>query len=675
MILLQATGLAQSFGADDIFEEIDLRLMAKERVGLVGPNGCGKTTLLQILAGQQEARAGRVNRTADLTVGYLQQEAVLTFAGQDNTIYQEMLTVFSALTTQEAELRALEARMAAGEADTAVLDAYGRIQELYDIGGGYQYQQEIKRVLLGLGFPPESWETSLTHLSGGQKTRVLLGRLLLEQPDLLILDEPTNHLDVTAVEWLESTLRQWPGALLMVSHDRYFLDRIVTGVWELAPNQLHSYKGNYTQYAQQREREWAYAQEQFQAEKERLEGELAFIRKNIAGGKTDIAKGKLKRLTRDIVLLETYGVTAVPGQSWLHIGERVRTFSANEAAQHLRDLPAPVPRQPKLNIRLKPEQRSGRFVLRSKRLQIGFPDAPLFESDDLHLERLECAALIGPNGSGKSTFLRTLIGEVQPLRGKLRFGEGLIPGYFAQGHEQLHLDRRVIDELLACQPMSVEAARNLLAQYLFRGDDVFKQVSDLSGGERGRLALALLALAEANFLLLDEPTNHLDIPSQEVLQTVLEQFEGTIILVSHDRYLVDRLATQIWELRDGRLHVFDGPYQAFLAGRADEGEKAAQAKVALPATGQTPQAPDLTWVEELKTDQPPPLNKQARRQRGWQLRDVQEQIEETEAWLVQLAHDLERAMATGRDVEGLHQEQAAAQKELERLTAVLEELL
>lgn len=672
MIILQAKGLAQSFGADDIFEEIELRLQAKERVGLVGPNGCGKTTLLQILAGQQEARDGQINRVPDLTLGYLQQEAVLTFAGQDNTIYAEMQTVFATLTTQEAQLQALETRMAAGEMAAELLEEYGRIQAAYDIGGGYHYQQEIKRVLLGLGFPPESWQTPLAHLSGGQKTRVLLGRLLLEQPDLLILDEPTNHLDVTAVEWLENTLRQWPGALLIVSHDRYFLDRVVTHIWELTPTQLHSYKGNYSQYSEQRERNWAYATEQFQAEKERLETELDFVRKNIAGGKSDIAKGKLKRLTRDIVLLETYGATAVPGQSWLQIGERVRTLNVNEAAQRLRDLPPPTPRQPQLHIRLKPEQRSGRFVLRSKRLEIGYPGAPLFSSDDLHLERRECAALIGPNGSGKSTFLRTLMGELSPLRGKLRYGDGLIRGYFAQGHEQLNLNRQVIDEVMAQQPMPVDKARNFLAPYLFRGDDVFKQVSDLSGGERGRLALALLALAGANFLLLDEPTNHLDIPSQEVLQTVLEQFDGAIILVSHDRYLVDRLATQIWELRDGRLHVFDGPYQAFLAGRAG-GETTVATKVTLPTAEKS--APSLDWIEEVKANQPPHRNKQERRQWGRHLRQVQEQIEETEAWLAQLAHDVEQAAATGREVESLHREQAAAQAELERLTAVLDELL
>jgi len=385
MIILQGKGLAQSFAAEDIFEGIDLRLTQRQRVGLVGPNGCGKTTLLQILAGLQQPRSGELSRRRDLTLGVLQQEAVLTFAGQDNTVYEEMLAVFATLTTQENQLRQMETRMERGDTSAELMEAYGRTQETYDMGGGYQYRHDIKRVLHGLGFAPPDWDTPLTHLSGGQKTRVLLGRLLLEQPDLLILDEPTNHLDMTAVEWLENSLRTWPGTLLIVSHDRYFLDRIVNHIWELTPNQLKTYKGNYTRYTQQRNLEWAREEELFRAEKAHLENELAFIRKHIAGGKSDIAKGKLKRLTRDLMLIEAYGVTAVQGQSWLQIGGRVRTLSANEAAVRLRNLPSPTARRPQLNIKLRPEQRSGRLVLRSKKLQIGYPCALLFSSDDINL--------------------------------------------------------------------------------------------------------------------------------------------------------------------------------------------------------------------------------------------------------------------------------------------------
>ena len=256
MIILQANQLAHAFGADDLFEDVSVLLHARERVGLVGPNGVGKTTLLLILAGLLEPTAGSVSRQSDLTLGYLRQEAVLTFAGQDNTVYEEMLSVFADLRGQEAQLRELEAKMEAGAMGEDVLDEYGRIQSLYEHGGGYDYQQDIKRVLQGLGFDAEQWDSPLAHLSGGQKTRVLLGRLLLEKPDLLILDEPTNHLDTSAIEWLEKTLRTWAGSLLIVSHDRYFLDRVVNQVWAMGSNGVKSYKGSYTAYVQQRDVEW-----------------------------------------------------------------------------------------------------------------------------------------------------------------------------------------------------------------------------------------------------------------------------------------------------------------------------------------------------------------------------------------------------------------------------------
>lgn len=678
MLILQAKGVAKSFGANDLFQNLDAQLYHRDRVGLVGPNGVGKSTLLLILAGLLEAGDGDVYRREDVSLGYLRQEAVLTFAGQENTVYEEMLTVFSQLKQYEGELRRLEQEMAGGNVGEEVLEAYGRFQELYEIGGGYDYQHEIGKTLTGLGFDQESWQTPLAQLSGGQKTRVLLGRLLLEKPDLLILDEPTNHLDTTAVEWLERTLRAWPGALLIVSHDRYFLDRVVNQVWEMSPHALKTYKGDYTSYVQQRALEWEREEALFAAEKERLEKEIDFIRRNIAGGNSDLAKGKLKRLTRDVTLLEEVGVMEMQNKSWLEIGGRVRTLTVNEAAKRVQALTGPANRPPRLNIKLKPEQKSGRFVLRTKKLEIGYPGAPLFTTDDLELERADCVALIGPNGSGKTTFLRTLMGDVAPFKGKIRYGDGLIRGYFAQGHEQLNLHNRVIDEVLAHKPMSETDARGYLAQYLFRGDEVFKPVSALSGGERGRLALALLALDEANFLLLDEPTNHLDIPSQEALQAVLEQFEGAIVLVSHDRYLVDRLATQIWELRDGHLHAFAGTYQAFLAaregGKLDEGS--AQSKVALPVKEKAPHPVDLSWLEELGPA-PLTLSKQERRARARRVNELRDEIEETEAWLAQLAYDVAQAEQAGdaARLARLQQETAVAHSELESLSAELDELL
>ena len=652
MVILSASELSQSFSADDIFSDINLFLEAKERVGLVGPNGIGKTTLLLILAGMHEPTAGTIERRADLTLGYLRQEAVLTFAGQDNTIYEEMLTVFHDLRQQEAEMRQLEAAMSTGDMSEEVLATYGRTQDQYERQGGYQYQHDIKRVLHGLGFTQDEWTTPLPHLSGGQKTRLLLGRLLLEKPELLILDEPTNHLDVSATEWLEQTLRRWEGALIIVSHDRYFLDRIVNRIWEMRQSGLKSYRGNYTAYIRQRQADWQREMALFQSEKAQLESELAFVRKHIAGGKTDIAKGKLKRLTRDIVLMEQVGVSAMQNKNWLHIGERVRTFSANEAARRIRSLQPPANQPPRLNIRLEAVERSGRIVLRTGELDIGFPGTTLFTTDKIRLERLDCAALIGPNGSGKTTFLRTLLQELPSLDGWIKFGDSVLPGYFAQGHDQLTLTHRVIDEITAHQPTMPETeARSYLAQYLFKGNDVFKKVGALSGGERGRLSLSLLALDGANFLLLDEPTNHLDIPSQEVLQAVLEAFDGTILLVSHDRYLVDRLASQIWELRDGRLHIFEGNYQADSEQRVQENETTLE---------------NLDWVEALV---PLPASNRAQQQ----LAATEMQLAEYELLHEQIQGEIVAA-TDGHQLAVLRDELKVVEAELARLNSEWEKL-
>lgn len=666
MPILTATELGHAFGADDLFEDINLKLEARDRVGLVGPNGVGKTTLLLLLANQLEPTSGQVDCAQDLTIGTLRQEAVLAFAGQENSVYEEMLTVFGDLRDREVELHDMETAMSSGDSSVELLETYGRLQEQFEVGGGYRYQIEIKRVLQGLGFAPEEWDTPLLHLSGGQKTRVLLGRLLLEKPDLLVLDEPTNHLDMAAVEWLERTLRNWSGALIIVSHDRYFLDAVISQVWDMNRQGLTAYRGNYSNYVRQRRDAWEREQRVFAAEKERLENELAFIRKHIAGGKRDIAKGKLKRLTRDIVLIEQVGVSGKEGKSWLEIGGRVRPFSANQAARRLRALRLPGDGPPPLHIRLHAEQRSARSVLRARRVTIGYENKPLIKTDPLQLERLDCAAILGPNGSGKSTFLRTVLGEIRPLEGSFKLGDGVQVGYFAQAHEQLNSRNSVIDELLAHKPMSEEDARNYLAAYLFRGEDVFKQISALSGGERGRLALSLLAADGANLLLLDEPTNHLDIPSQEILQAVLERFEGTIVLVSHDRYLVNRLANQIWQIEDGRLHVFKGDFEAYLRFREAE-------KQGLPfeAAVENRVEEELDWVSDFV---PPPVSKKEQRELRHRRYVLQGAIEDIEFRLQQLAYQLmQTAAGDGRQAD-LQAQISSAQAELQALNDELDAL-
>jgi ATP-binding cassette subfamily F protein 3 len=664
MSILSTSDLGHSFGADDLFEDINVKLDARDRVGLVGPNGAGKTTLLLLLAGQLEPTEGQVDVARDISVGMLHQEAVLTFAGKENTIFEEMLSLFGGLTKQEEQLRDMEAAMGAGETSASFLKAYGDLQEAYEVAGGYEYQVDIKRVLQGLGFAPEEWDTPLLQLSGGQKTRVLLGRLLLEKPDLLILDEPTNHLDMAAVVWLERTLRSWIGALVIVSHDRYFLDSVASQVWDMDGRSVTSYRGNYSSYVRQRQEAWDRDQRLFAAEKERMENELDFIRKHLAGGKRDIAKGKLKRLTRDIVLIEQVGVRGKEGKSWLQIGGRVRTFSANQAARRLRSLQLPGNRPPPMNIRLQAELRSARSVMRARKVTIGYTDKPLFTTDPLQLERQDCAALVGPNGSGKSTFLRTMLGEIRPLEGTLKFGDGVQVGYFAQAHEQLDIHKRVIDELLAHKPMSEEDARNYLASYLFRGEDVFKKVSELSGGERGRLALSLLAADGANLLLLDEPTNHLDIPSQEVLQAVLEQYDGTIILVSHDRYLVNRLANQIWDIEEGRMHIFKGNYEAYQRFR-EAGDE-------LPEEGQADriETEQLSWVEDYI---PPPMSKKEQREIQHRRYVLQGAIEDAEFRLQHLQYQMSQTTHESTQ-EKLKRQIAAAAEDLQALNNELDTL-
>ena len=579
MSVLTTKKLGQSYGDFDVFGGISVSIPNDGKIGLVGPNGIGKTTLLRLLAGLDVPSSGTVNVARDTRSGYQRQEAMDAFAGRENTVYGEMLSVFGDVLTREAHLRELEERMAGGDSSDALLATYSEAQHEFEGMGGYEYETRIRQVLQGLGFASEDWAAPLSHLSGGQKTRALLARLLLERPDLLILDEPTNHLDVEAIEWLESTLQTWQGALLIVSHDRYFLDRVVNRIWELSRVGIEEYRGNYSAYVQQRQERWERREAEFGAIREKFLKELDYVKRNIArDSTTNMAKGRLRRLIREVKVVQAGGLQTLLDKQWGRVMDEVSISATKwgvaDVEQAIRALQSPVRRPPELNLNLRTTLRSGNLVLRSNELVIGYPDAPLFTAEPIRLERQECAALIGGNGTGKTTFLRTLMGEMEPLAGELRFGASLQVGYFAQAHDGFDPDNQVIDELLRHKHMLIGQARSYLAQYLFRGEDVFKPVRQLSGGERGRLALAILALGGANFLLLDEPTNHLDIPAQEVLQEVLEHFDGTILLVSHDRYLVDRLATQIWELHDGLMHVTEGSYSAYAAKRTAEREAA-----------------------------------------------------------------------------------------------------
>lgn len=566
MSILTAQNLSLSFGDVDIFQGVTVDIPNNSKIGLIGPNGIGKTSLMLILAGINLPTTGRVQIARSRRLGYLRQEAVEAFAARENTVYTEMLTVFSHLLEQQAQLHRMEATMAAGDYSEELLEKYGDLQTTFEHAGGYDFDVRIRTTLDGLGLGEQTWQAPLQHLSGGQKTRALLARLLLEKPDLLVLDEPTNHLDTHAIEWLEATLKQWGGSVLVASHDRFFLDNVVDTIWEMRRTGITTYAGNYSNYTLQRDEQWDYLQRVFKEEKARLAKQVDFIQRNWVRASTHPrALGLLRRVSRELAAIDRYGIMVLRnGTKWSEMGLRSeRPLAPDEALRKVNALEMPG-RPPRIQPRLIPTHQSGNIILRLEAVCFGYPGNPLFQADQVELHRGGCIALMGANGSGKTTFIKTLLGELEPLAGEVHLGASLKIGYFAQAHDGLDPLNTVLEELLRHRSMSEGQARGYLARYLFRGEDVFKPVSALSGGERGRLALALLALDGANFLLLDEPTNHLDLPSQEVLQELLQDFPGTILLVSHDRYLVDKLATDIWELKEGQLQVFHGSYRQYI---------------------------------------------------------------------------------------------------------------
>ncbi|MEZ4668253.1 MAG: ABC-F family ATP-binding cassette domain-containing protein [Anaerolineae bacterium] len=596
MSLLTATNLAKSFGPDDIFEGISIEIPHKARVALVGPNGAGKTTLLNILVGKDIPSEGSVSLAKGTRIGFLPQRPEL--AGT-HSIWEEMLNAFAEVRRMESKLRELEQQLADPNLHDSVLDQYGELQHRFELADGYNYENRIKQVLHGLGFKPGDYERTLPKLSGGQRTRVLLGRLLLDAPDLLVLDEPTNHLDINAVEWLESFLKEFPGAVLAVSHDRYFMDEFATTIWEMDFGTLETYRGNYTHYTQQREERYQRRLDEYETQQEFLAKEMDYIRRNIAGQNTRQAKGKLRRL-------ET-------------MKKRGKLLTRPRVRQNLR-------------IQMAQSGRSGDKVVMTSGVEIGYADAskPLFSVPDITLWRGEVAALIGPNGVGKTTFLKTMIGDLQPLAGEVRLGASVQIGYFAQAHELLNPKNSIIDEITAAKPMTPGEARNFLGPFLFQGDDVFRPIETLSGGERGRVALAKLSLQGANLLLLDEPTNHLDIDSQEILQNVLVGFSGTILLVSHDRYLVDALATQIWAASPGSLDVFEGTYKEFVTAR--------QQSVTPPPP--PPRTQGGEYTKENRKQLASPTNGSSAKKNGLNPRQLEKRIAEAEA----LVHQLEQKL-------------------------------
>jgi ATP-binding cassette subfamily F protein 3 len=665
MSLITISNLSKSFGPVDLFSGVSFAVPKGARLALVGPNGCGKTTLLRILVGLDEPSGGTIARAKNLRLGYLPQEAEFEL---DGTVWDACIAVFSDLIARQEDLERLEHEMSDPEKREQALVRYGPLQQEFERRGGYSFHTRIKHVLTGLGFSTGDYYLPLAHLSGGQRTRAFLASLLLSDPDLLLLDEPTNHLDIAAVEWLEGYLSQWDGAAVIVSHDRYFLDRVANGILEMSFGATEHYPGNYSAYLQTRELRWEHRRETFEAEKEKLLKDVEYIKKNISGQNVSQAKGKLRRLSRIVQAIEQVGMEAVVSQKWAEtvtdVNLATSPFGPEEAERRVRALRPPRRTLPRLHLNLRPATRSGELVLRTSNLCVGYPGRLLFSAPDILLRRGDCAALIGPNGAGKTTFLKTVLGQLDPLEGEVTLGASLKIGYFAQAHEGID---SVMPNWLPGQ------IREYLGKYLFSGDEAFKKVSVLSGGERGRLALAKLALQDTNLLLLDEPTNHLDIPSQEVLEAVLDDYAGTILLVTHDRYLIDALGTQIWEVETSevsetsevfgevsRLTLFEGTYSQ----RRLERERLAVLRVEESAKAVAPR------IQRRSAD---PAVKEERRRLA-RLQELENKIAALEAELGQIGYRLENPPTDPVKVAQLGKEYQRVQLEMDVWLAEWEEL-
>ena len=540
MSLLSASDLSKAYGAQDVFRGVTLAIAHQTRIALVGPNGVGKSTLLALLAGEERPDAGRIQRARRLQIAFLPQDGgkVGRLGETRGTVWDFCLGAFDDLRRQERELARLEAEMADPRRMEDALTAYGPRQESFERAGGYGYVSRARQVLRGLGLGAGLWDRPLDGLSGGERTRVALARLLLEDPGLLLLDEPTNHLDLEAMEWLESWLRDWPGAAVVVSHDRYFLDRTVGSVWELTSDGIEAYPGNYSAYVRQRSERRLAQTRLYEAQQARLRREQDYIRGNLAGQNSRQARGRRKRLGR-----------------WLE--EEAVGRPGKASGPHLKLAAAP---------------RAGDKVLETAGLVIEHPTSgePLFSVPDLALERGEFVAVLGPNGAGKTSLLRTLLGESEPWAGAVRLGPAVRKGYLSQTENELVAGDRVLESLIqASSSMKPTSARAWLARFGL-AEDAEKMVEQLSGGERRRLALARLSLTGANLLLLDEPTNNLDLLAQEALQATLATFPETVLLVTHDRYLAQALATQVWVISPGdrSMEVFHGRHAAYLEAKA-----------------------------------------------------------------------------------------------------------
>ena len=528
-MLFRLSNVEKSYGGYEVLRDISFQVNPDEKIGLVGRNGSGKTTIFRIITGAESADSGEIHTINNLKLGLLEQHVDFQ---PGETVHTAALSAFKAVHDIEAEMRRLEKRMETDHSDE-VLSRYADLQLEFERADGYTFAARAESILMGLGFDKENWGSSTATLSGGQRNRLGLVRLLLSAPDILLLDEPTNHLDVHAVEWLENFLVEFDSAYLVISHDRYFLDRVAKRIIEVENGKAVSYKGNYSQFLIERGLRREQQQREYENQRSLIAKTEEFIRRNLEGQKTKQAKSRRNMLERL---------------------ERVDAVTSEKSGG---------------NFGLKKVERTGNNVLTTEDIAIGYRDNQLASGINISLHRGETLGIIGANGTGKTTFLKTVLGEIRELGGRLTWGTKADIGYYAQNLEELHPNNEVIQELRTVAPL-VDGGelRSFLARFLFVGDDVFKKVSDLSGGEKGRLSLAKLIYSRKNVLILDEPTNHLDIPAREALEAALDEYDGTIITVSHDRFFLDKLATQILAFEDDGVQSFNGNYTDYHDWRA-----------------------------------------------------------------------------------------------------------
>lgn len=540
MIIAQAQDLEQRFGGNTIFSNISFSVPDNARIGLVGPNGAGKTTLLKIMTGQQEPTSGQFTINKGLKVGYIAQENALD---ENKTIWDEMLTVFDNLIEKNKRITKMQEQIAEHPEDEDLLKRYDQLAYDFEQEGGFTYQAEIKSILNGFNFKENTWQKVIGTLSGGEKTRLAFVKLLLQKPPVLLLDEPTNYLDLDTLDWLEAFLKNYQGAIITVSHDQYFLDHLANQIFELNFGKLTTFKGNYSQYVKERELMNNQQEAAYEKQQEKIKKEEEFIQKNLVRASTT-----------------------------------KRAQSRRKALDKMERIKPPKHKQ-KVRINFTSDRPSGKEVLIAKDLTIGYPDKTMVSDIDFQVNKNNRVAIIGPNGIGKSTLLKTIMKKLEPKDGSIKYGASLDIGYYDQELQSLDPSKTVLDTIWdRHKTMPEKDVRSILASFLFTAEDIDKTVGQLSGGQKARLTLTVLSLEKDNFLLMDEPTNHLDIEAKEVLEQALDNYDGTLLFVSHDRYFINELANKIISVRDGHAKIYNGNYSYYLDEKAKQAAAVQEAK-------------------------------------------------------------------------------------------------